>query len=141
MQKFMKDFCDIISLYHMYLWTSLCWKKVFIMQSPLLQHNCNKCRPYLLNAESPCLPITPFLVSPSAQTYALNFQRRIVNSVDPTLWRASLKLSTKAVYSFAALGAYTAIGILTYPLLYSSTYRPVIPEESNLIHIPKTDGL
>ena len=29
MQKSMKDFCAILSLYHVYLWTSLCWKDIY----------------------------------------------------------------------------------------------------------------
>ena len=129
-----KDFCAILGLFHVYFWTSLCWKKVFIMQSPLLPQNCNKYRPFSLNAGSACLPITPFRVSLSVPMCALKSPKRIVDSVDPTLWKASLTSSTKAWYSLTALGHTPAISITTDPLLWTSTYRPVIPKESNRTH-------
>ena len=40
-----KDFWSIIGQYHAYLWNSMGWKKVFMMQSPLLLQSYNKYLP------------------------------------------------------------------------------------------------
>ena len=76
------------------------------MQSALLRQSCNKYRPFLFNAESPFQEITPFHVSQSVPMRALKSLKRILDSVDPTLWRASLTSPTKARYLLTALVSY-----------------------------------
>ena len=106
-QKSIKDFWSILGRYHVYLWTSLCWKKVFMMRSPLLQQSCNKYLPFSFSPVTPCFPITPFHVSVSVPTCALKSPIRTVDSVVDTRRRASFTSSTKAWYSLVAWGAYT----------------------------------
>ena len=108
LQNSTKVFCAILDLYHVYLlWTSLCWKRVFIMQSPLLQQKCNRYLPFSINNGYSRLPITPFHVLLYVLMCSLKSLKRIVDYVVPTLWRASLALSTKIWSSLTALGAYT----------------------------------
>ena len=107
MQKSVKDFCYISGLYHEYLWISLCWIKVFIMEGLLLQQSCNKYRLFLLTAGSPCLRIMPFHVSLSVPMRALKSPKRIIGSVDLTLWRALLTSSTKVWYLLTGFEVYS----------------------------------
>ena len=106
MQKSIKDFWSLLGRYHGYLWTSLNWKKVFMMRSPLLHQSCNKYLPLSFIPVTPCFPITPFHVSVSVPTCALKSPIRTVDSVGDTRRRASFTSSIKAWYSFVALGAY-----------------------------------
>ena len=80
MQKSIRDFCPMFDLYHVYLWTSLCWKNVFMMLSPLLEQSCNKYWPFWFALAIPCLPITPFHVSLSVPTCALKSPKRTIDS-------------------------------------------------------------
>ena len=107
MQKSIKDFWSILRRYHVYLWTTLCWKKVFMMRSPLLQQSCNKYLPFSFGLVTPCFPITPFHVSVSVPTCAIKSPIRTVDSVADARRRASFTSSTKVWYSLVALGAYT----------------------------------
>jgi len=107
MQKSIIDFYSTLSLYQVKLWISLCWKKVFMMRSPLLQQNCNRYFPFSFKPGTPCLLITPFHFSVSVPMCALKSPMMIVDLKGDTLSRASFTSSTKAWYSLAALRAYT----------------------------------
>ena len=107
MQKSIKDFWFMLVRCHVYLWTSLCWRKVFMMRNPLLQQSCNKYFPFSITPVTPCFPITHFHVSVSVPTCALKSPIRTVDSVADTRRRASFTSSTKVWYSLVALGAYT----------------------------------
>ena len=104
--KNLSDFWSILGRYHVYLWTSLCWKKVFMMRSPLLQQSCYKHLPFSFSPVTPCFPIKPFHVSVSVPTCALKFSTRTVDSVGDTWRRSSFILTTKAWYSLEAMAAY-----------------------------------
>ena len=75
--------------------TSLYWKKVFMMQSPLLQQSCNNYLPFSFSPVTPCFPITLFHVSVSVPTCGLKSPTRTVDSVGDTRRRASFTSSTK----------------------------------------------
>ena len=50
--------------------------------------------------------------------YELKSPKTIADSVDRTLGRASSTLPTKACYLLTGLGVYTAIDLMTGPLLF-----------------------
>jgi len=58
MQKSMSGHWPKESLHQVYLCISLCWKKVFMMHSPLLHHSCNRSLPFSFTSPSLCRPIT-----------------------------------------------------------------------------------
>ena len=104
MQKSIKDFWSILGWYHVYLWTSLCWKKVFMMQSPLLQQSCYKYLSLSFGPVTRCFPITPFHVIVSVATCSLKSLISTVNSVGDSCRKALFTSSTETYYSFVALG-------------------------------------
>ena len=95
-QKFVKDFWSILGRYHVYLWTTLCWKKVIIMRSPLLQQSCNKYLPFSFSPVTTCFPITLLAIFVSVPTCALKSLIRTVDLVGDTRRRASFTSSTKS---------------------------------------------
>ena len=106
MQKSVEDFWSILGRYRACLYTSLCWKTVFMMRNPLLQQNCNKYLPFSFSPVTPCFPIETFHASVSVPTCELKFPSWTADSVGHTWRRASLALSTKAWYSPVALEIY-----------------------------------
>ena len=77
------------------------------MGSPLLQQSWNKYFPFPLSSVTPYFLITPFHVSVPVSTCSVKSAIRTVDSVGDTQRTASFTSSTKAWYSFVALGAYT----------------------------------
>ena len=85
----------------------MCWKKVFMMRSPLLQQSCNKYLPFSFSPVTRYFPITPFHIFLSISTCVLKSQIRTVNLVRDSRKRASFTSSTKFSYSLVTLRAYT----------------------------------
>ena len=75
-------------LHQVNLCKSLCWRKVFIVHSVLLQHSCSRSPPSPFASASPCRPITPFHFLASFPTCALKSLETIVDSLVLTFHKA-----------------------------------------------------
>jgi len=122
-----------------YLCISLCWKKVFMMHSVLLQHSHNRSLPLSFKLASLCRPITPFHTSASFPTRGLKSPKRIVHSLVLTLRRAQLIFSTNFRYSALEFGLYACIkyrdrlnnfNLNMHTLLVGSIHQHRSPAES-----------
>jgi len=78
------------------LCTSLCWKKVFMMYSALLQHSCRRTSPF--TSALPRWPIAPFHTTTSFRKGALKSFTNILDLLVLTLRRASPISSTNSWY-------------------------------------------
>ena len=118
MQKPMSGQWPKEPLHQVYLSTSLCWKKVFMMNSTLLEHSCSGSLLLSLTSASPCRPITPFHTPESFPTCALKSPKRIVDTSVLTLRKASLLSSTNSRYRIfrrISRGQFLALKMRDFP--------------------------